>query len=244
MSTPDPVQPAAPSPLDGPALEAVLTEALAAVEAARDLDELKTVRLEHTGDRSALALANRQIGQLAPADKAAAGKLLGPIRGRLNQALAAQVLEAERDERVLVEESVDVTLPVDRAPPVPVTRSRRSRSAPPTSSRPWAGRSRRARRSRPSGSTSTRSTSVRTTRRGRCRTRSSSRPPRDPTASPASRRTWCCARTRHPCRPARSSSASCPCTSRAPARCSAPTSSTRRTRLSSTRSRASRSTRA
>ncbi|GAA1401268.1 phenylalanine--tRNA ligase subunit alpha [Oerskovia paurometabola] len=118
MSTPDPVQPAAPSPLDGPALEAVLFEALAAVEAARDLDELKTVRLEHTGDRSALALANRQIGQLAPADKAAAGKLLGPIRGRLNQALAAraQVLEAERDERVLVEESADVTLPVDRAP--------------------------------------------------------------------------------------------------------------------------------
>ncbi len=118
MSTPDPVQPAAPSPLDGPALEAVLSAALAAVEAAPPPDELKTRRPQHPRAPRPHALANRQIGQLAPADKAAAGKLLGPIRGRLNQALAArtQVLEAERDERVLVEESVDVTLPVDRAP--------------------------------------------------------------------------------------------------------------------------------
>ncbi|WP_265523369.1 phenylalanine--tRNA ligase subunit alpha [Oerskovia flava] len=124
MSTPDHApetareHPAAPSPLDAPALEAVVDDALAAVAAARDLDALKAVRIDHTGDRSPLALANRQIGSLAPSDKAVAGKLLGPLRGRLNQAISARqaVLEAERDERVLVEESVDVTLPVDREP--------------------------------------------------------------------------------------------------------------------------------
>ncbi|GLY56954.1 MAG: phenylalanine--tRNA ligase subunit alpha [Cellulosimicrobium funkei] len=113
-----PDTPSAPSPLDADALQRALDAALAAVAAAGDLDALKRVRTEHAGDRSPLALANRQIGSLAPADKKTAGKLLGPLRGRLNQALAARQaeLEAERDERVLVEEAVDVTLPVDRVP--------------------------------------------------------------------------------------------------------------------------------
>ena len=107
----------APSPLDEAALDAALDAALADVAAAPDLDALKAVRTTHTGDRSALALANRAIGGLEPADKARAGKLVGPRRGRLNQALAARQteLEAERAARVLVEEAVDVTLPTDRA---------------------------------------------------------------------------------------------------------------------------------
>ena len=111
-----PDTPTAPSPLDADALQRALDAALAAIAAAGDLDALKLVRTEHTGDRSPLALANRQIGALAPADKKTAGKLLGPLRGRVNQALAARqsALEAERDERVLVEEAVDVTLPVQR----------------------------------------------------------------------------------------------------------------------------------
>ena len=113
-----PDTPTAPSPLDADALQRALDAALAAIAGAGDLDALKLVRTEHTGDRSALALANRQIGSLAPADKKTAGKLLGPLRGRVNLALAARQaeLEAERDERVLVEEAVDVTLPVDRVP--------------------------------------------------------------------------------------------------------------------------------
>ena len=114
MSTPD----APLSPLDADAVEHALSDALAALAAARDLDELKAARLAHTGERSPLALANRAIGGLAPADKAVAGKTVGQARGRLNAALAAreEVLVAERDARVLVEEAVDVTLPSDRAP--------------------------------------------------------------------------------------------------------------------------------
>jgi len=106
------------SPLDAGAVEAALSEALAAVAAARDLDALKAARLAHSGDRSPLSLANREIGRLAPADKAVAGKLLGATRARLGAAVAARQaeLEAERDARVLVEEAVDVTLPVDRTP--------------------------------------------------------------------------------------------------------------------------------
>ncbi|SKC79732.1 phenylalanine--tRNA ligase subunit alpha [Krasilnikoviella flava] len=118
MSTPAPTPDLGPDPLDVAALDAAVDEALAAVAAADDLDELKAVRTAQTGDKSPLALANRAIGALPGPDKAAAGKNVGPRRGRVNQAIAARQaeLEAERDKRVLVEEAVDVTLPTDRRP--------------------------------------------------------------------------------------------------------------------------------
>ncbi|MCU7821569.1 phenylalanine--tRNA ligase subunit alpha [Kitasatospora sp. DSM 101779] len=99
-------------------VEQARDEAFAAFAAAADLDALKQAKVAHTGDRSPLALANREIGALPPHAKAAAGKLIGQARGAVNQALARRQteLEAERDARVLVEEAVDVTLPYDRAP--------------------------------------------------------------------------------------------------------------------------------
>lgn len=96
----------------------VRDEALAAIAAAADLDELKAARVAHTGDRSALTLANREIGALPPQAKADAGKRVGLARQAISDALTTRQgeLEAERDARVLVEESVDVTLPWDREP--------------------------------------------------------------------------------------------------------------------------------
>lgn len=106
------------SPLDEAGVDLAVKSALAAFAAAGDLDQLKAARLAHLGETSPVALANRAIGGLAPADKGVAGRLLGGARGRLQQALAERQtqLEAERDARVLVEETVDVTLPVDRRP--------------------------------------------------------------------------------------------------------------------------------
>jgi phenylalanyl-tRNA synthetase alpha chain len=91
--------------------------AVAAVAAAGDLAELKQARIAHDGDRSPLALANREIGALPPQAKAEAGKRVSAARGAIRAALAAREAEltAERDARVLVEEAVDVTLPYDRA---------------------------------------------------------------------------------------------------------------------------------
>lgn len=93
-------------------------EALAAVAAAGDLEALREVKVAHAGDRSPLALANREIGALPPQAKADAGKRVGQARGAVNKALKArqEELERERDERVLVEEAVDVTLTYDRVP--------------------------------------------------------------------------------------------------------------------------------
>lgn len=97
MSTPDHV----PSPLDADAVNSAVDAALAAIAAASTLDDLKDIRTAHAGDKSPLALANREIGGLPPADKSAAGRIVGPARGKINKALAARSaeLEAERDAR-------------------------------------------------------------------------------------------------------------------------------------------------
>jgi phenylalanyl-tRNA synthetase alpha chain len=111
----DPVQ---VTPLDAENVAAMRDDALAAIEAAADLAALKQVRLDHAGDRSPLALANREIGALPPQARKEAGQRVGQARGAVNQAIAARtvVLEAEHEERMLVEETVDVTLPTDRRP--------------------------------------------------------------------------------------------------------------------------------
>ncbi len=106
------------TPLKSDEVDAMREAALAAIEAAGDLDELKRVRIEHTADRSPLALANREIGALPPQARKDAGMRVGQARGAVNQALAARkaTLEVEHEARILVEESVDVTLPWDREP--------------------------------------------------------------------------------------------------------------------------------
>lgn len=117
MSTKD-YDPVEVAVLSDETLAGYVAQALAAFAAAGDLEALKRARLEHVGDRSPLALANREIGALPPAARADAGKRIGAARGRANKALAARQaeLEAERDARVLVDEAVDVTLPVERYP--------------------------------------------------------------------------------------------------------------------------------
>jgi phenylalanyl-tRNA synthetase alpha chain len=106
------------TPLKADEVEAMRAAALAAVAAAGDLQALRRVRGEHAGDRSPLALANREIGALPPQARKDAGMRVGKARGAVNQALASRQaeLEAEAEARMLVEETVDVTLPWDIAP--------------------------------------------------------------------------------------------------------------------------------
>ena len=102
---------AIPNPTDEAAINAAVDQAITAIAGAATLDELKAVRLAHSGEKSPLSLANREIGRLPKDQKALAGKLMGASRGRVNKALADRtaVLEAENDARILVEETVDVT---------------------------------------------------------------------------------------------------------------------------------------
>jgi phenylalanyl-tRNA synthetase alpha chain len=111
----DPVQ---VTPLDADEVDAMREAALDAVRAAGSLEELKRVRSDHAGDRSPLALANREIGALPPQARKDAGMRVGQARGVVNKAIAARQAElaAEHEARMLVEETVDVTLPWDLAP--------------------------------------------------------------------------------------------------------------------------------
>ena len=92
-------------------MDEAVAQALAAIAGAGSLDELKEIRLAHAGDRSPIALANREIGALPPAAKSEAGKRVGIARGAINQALEARTAELEvlRDQALLEEEAVDVT---------------------------------------------------------------------------------------------------------------------------------------
>ena len=95
------------TPLSPGEVSRMRDEAIAAIAAARTLDELKAARIAHAGDRAPLTLANAEIGALPP-----------QARGAVKQALTARTdeLEAERDQQVLLTETVDVTLPWDRRP--------------------------------------------------------------------------------------------------------------------------------
>lgn len=110
--------PVAVSPLEASAVDAAVQAALEAIAAAQDLAELKLIRLAHAGDKSPLALANREIGALPPSAKAEAGARVGKARGEVSQALAAReaLLEEERELKILEEEREDVSLGLNRTP--------------------------------------------------------------------------------------------------------------------------------
>ena len=122
--------PTGPDPTSQLALDAAVAAARAAFAAAADLEALKAARLAHI-DKGAVAQARRGIGALPGELKAAAGQRVGAALAALQTAYAARHTEVEvaRDERILVEERVDVTLPTGRRPmgsrhPIELTQER------------------------------------------------------------------------------------------------------------------------
>lgn len=107
------------SSLSEEAVQAMVEQALVQIASARSLAELKSARIAHDGDRSPLALANREIGALPPAAKAEAGKRVGSARQQIRESIVSRQVELEelRDADVLLAEAVDVTLPLDRLVP-------------------------------------------------------------------------------------------------------------------------------
>ena len=91
-------------------------DAQAAFLLATDLDELKSARLAHMGDKAPISLASRSLGSLSPDEKASFGKVIGDAKAQIASALdsATKKLENIRDQKVLLEEVVDITLPASR----------------------------------------------------------------------------------------------------------------------------------
>jgi len=114
----DPYDPKQAALLAQDALDDAVAAADKAFAGAGDLDALAALKHQHLGDRAAVSLARREIGSLPPAAKADAGKRVNLARVAVQAAFDARLaaLTSEREERVLVEEAVDVTLPAGRRP--------------------------------------------------------------------------------------------------------------------------------
>ncbi|WP_219417506.1 phenylalanine--tRNA ligase subunit alpha [Pseudonocardia nigra] len=104
--------------LDPDALKAAVEAAVEAFAGASDLAALNAVKPAHLGDRAPVLLARRELGSLPGPERADAGRRVNAARQQVQEAFDArrEVLVTERDARVLVEETVDVTLPWDRHP--------------------------------------------------------------------------------------------------------------------------------
>lgn len=99
------------NPITEQAVGDAVEAALAAIDGAQDSAALTAARAAHAGEASPLAQLNATIRDLPGDQKAAAGKLVGQARARVNQALSAaeeRVLVAEEEQR-LAAEALDVT---------------------------------------------------------------------------------------------------------------------------------------
>jgi phenylalanyl-tRNA synthetase alpha chain len=87
--------------------------ALARIGAARSPEDLEAVRVDVLGRKGALALISKDLGKLAPEERARAGKLLNQVKNDLESLiLAAQnKFSAQRMAARLDAEWIDVTLP-------------------------------------------------------------------------------------------------------------------------------------
>lgn len=99
------------SALSAEAISRALTEALDAISSSKDLEEIKVIRVNHAGDKSPIALANREIGSLEGVAKAEAGKRIGEARNQIKEALDSKIVELnnQREDSILIAEKVDVT---------------------------------------------------------------------------------------------------------------------------------------
>jgi phenylalanyl-tRNA synthetase alpha chain len=114
----DPYDPKEVAALAPETLQQAVDKAKAEFAAAATLDALVAVKPAHLGDKSPLLVARREIGALPPKARSDAGKRVNEAQAAVRTAFDERKvqLEAERDERVLLEEAVDVTLPWDRVP--------------------------------------------------------------------------------------------------------------------------------
>jgi len=92
--------------------------ALARIHAAHSAQELEPVRIEILGRKGTLAQVSKEMGKLAPEDRARVGKLLNAVKQRLETAFEAR--QGQFDEEALTArlnaEWIDLTLPPSGPP--------------------------------------------------------------------------------------------------------------------------------
>jgi phenylalanyl-tRNA synthetase alpha chain len=116
--TNDPYDPKQVALLSPESLAEAVAMAEKALAEAPGLTELAAIKTAHLGDRAPISLARRELGALPPQARADAGRRVNEARTAIQSTYDVRLTEltAERDARVLAEETVDVTLPWDRHP--------------------------------------------------------------------------------------------------------------------------------
>lgn len=104
----DPVQVTA---LSENSVNSAVEKALNDINGAQNLEDLKNVKSQHLGDKSTLALANREIGSLPPEAKAIAGKRVAQARAILNEEYSKKEIELEKknESEILSSQQRDLT---------------------------------------------------------------------------------------------------------------------------------------
>ena len=105
------------NPIQETAVKQAVTDALSSFSSAADLQELRSAKSEHLGERSVIAQLNALMRTVPKEEKAATGKLMGQARAELEKNFKEreQILEAQQRQAQLQAETVDVTAaPVKR----------------------------------------------------------------------------------------------------------------------------------
>ncbi|MEG1092887.1 MAG: phenylalanine--tRNA ligase subunit alpha, partial [Acinetobacter sp.] len=94
-------------------LEALTTEALAAIAAAQDLAALDQVRVQFTGKKSQLAEQSKSLGKMDPEERKVFGAQIHAVRETITAALTSRQAELHKAalEQKLASETIDITLP-------------------------------------------------------------------------------------------------------------------------------------
>ena len=94
-------------------LEALTTEALAAIAAAEDLAALDQVRVQFTGKKSQLAEQSKSLGKMDPEQRKVFGAQIHAVREAITAALTSRQAELHKAalEQKLASETIDITLP-------------------------------------------------------------------------------------------------------------------------------------
>jgi phenylalanyl-tRNA synthetase alpha chain len=106
------------------------TEARSRIESAASAEELETIRIDVLGRKGTLAQLSKEMGKLAPEQRASAGKRLNAVKQVLESVFEEKKAQFDRSalERRLDAEWIDVTLPAPGTRPGslhPITQIRR-----------------------------------------------------------------------------------------------------------------------
>src|SRR5689334_13828917 len=111
-------------------LSCLETEARSRIESAASAEELETIRIDVLGRKGTLAQLSKEMGKLAPEQRASAGKRLNAVKQVLESVFEEKKAQFDRSalERRLDAEWIDVTLPAPGTRPGslhPITQIRR-----------------------------------------------------------------------------------------------------------------------